>query len=149
MKGVDKAYAYAKLYSIKEEHNVDVSKYMKVLAESDSIPYEVIIFINKYYPIPQLATYNNIYEKRHNNPLYKNLVNESLPDEEKAVALASLLTRAFISAKMLEEQYRKEFSDIMHVELICEALCEYSNGDAKKLNEVFFMIRDLMKKLYN
>lgn len=157
MKPLDKTSAYAYLNKIKTESietgkPVSVSAYMHKVAASDTVPTDVLIFINKHVGLPQLFTYNEVYDRRRNNPLYKNLVNENLDDENKAIALSSLLTQTFIHTKQLVKENKQsdipEYTDIMNVRAITEALNEYANGNAKKLNEVFFEIRDLLKELY-
>lgn len=157
MKPLDKTSAYAYLNRIKTESTqigkpVNVSPYMKKVAASDSVPTDVLIFINKHVGLPQLFTYNEVYDRRRNNPLYKNLVNENLEDENKAIALSSLLTQTFIHTKQLVKENKQsdipEYTDIMNVKAITEALNDYANGNAKKLNEVFFEIRALLKELY-
>ena len=125
---------------------------MHKVAANDVVPTDVLIFINKHVGLPQLFTYNEVYDRRRNNPLYKNLVNENLEDENKAIALSSLLTQTFIHTKQLVKENKQsdipEYTDIMNVKAITEALNDYANGNAKKLNEVFFEIRDLLKELY-
>ena len=157
MKPLDKTSAYAYLNKIKTESKetgtpVNVSPYMHKVAASDVVPTDVLIFINKHIGLPQLFTYNEVYDRRRNNPLYKNLVNENLDDENKAIALSSLLTQTFIHTKQLVKENKQsdipEYTDIMNVKAITEALNDYANGNAKKLNEVFFEIRDLLKELY-
>lgn len=157
MKPLDKTSAYAYLNKIKTESveagkPVSVSAYMHKVAANDVVPTDVLIFINKHVGLPQLFTYNEVYDRRRNNPLYKNLVNENLEDENKAIALSSLLTQTFIHTKQLVKENKQsdipEYTDIMNVKAITEALNDYANGNAKKLNEVFFEIRDLLKELY-
>jgi hypothetical protein len=150
MKGINKAYAYSKLSLIKDNYSIDTSRYIREVASTDEIPYSVITFINKYYPIMQLTTYNDIYEKRNSNPLYKNLVNENLQESERAIALSSLVTRSLIRAKTLNNDDRLEYMKIMNIDLICDTLCKYSlYNDTNKLNETFMMVRQVFKKLYS
>ena len=157
MKPLDKTSAYAYLSKIKTESvetgkPVNVSPYMKKVASNDTVPTDVLIFINKHMGLPQLFTYNEIYDRRRNNPLYKNLVNENLDDENKAIALSSLLTQTFIHTRQLVKENKqndiKEYTELMNVSAITEALNEYANGSNKKLNEVFFEIRDVFKELF-
>lgn len=152
MRTLDKNLAYSYLNKIKKE-NVNVSQYMKMVASSEAVPYDVMVFINRYVGLPQLATYNEIYDRRRKNPLYKNLVNENLSDEDKAIALSSLLTQTFIHTKQLVKEGKQEdvkiYSEIMNMTAITEALCEYSlHNNAEKMNEIFLGIRDVFKSLF-
>lgn len=148
MRLLDKSTAYAKLFSIKENHQVDISKYIKEMAGNDSIPYDVIVFINRYSPLPHFETYNRIYEKRSKNPLYKTLVTENSSIEEKAIALSSFLTQIMISSKSLTNEDRHMYHDIIDTKSIIESLQSYVSGDNDKLNETFLMVRDIFKNLY-
>jgi len=154
MKTINKAQAYSDLKYIKEHFNVDTLKYVKEVAENDGIiPPSTIIFINKYKPLEQFYTYNKVYENRKKNPLYKNLVNENLDVEERAIALSSFVTQVMIHNKELmkenKKQDSKEFLELMNVNTILEALNDYSIGNEKKLNESFDMVRDVFKNLYS
>lgn len=152
MKTFTKSTAYARLNEIKEIENINVSKYIRKVAESDSVPYDVLVFINRYSPIPQLEVYNHVYENRHKNPLYKNLVNENLPVEERAIALSSLLTRTLISSKYSVRNNQSDdlqtYGQLMNVRKITEALNKYLSGDDTLLNETFIEVRNVFKQLY-
>ena len=154
MKTIDKNRAYAYLNRIKNESNgaVNVLPYIHKVAMSETVPYDVLIFINKHIGLPQLYTYNEIYKRMGSNPLYKNLVNEDLDDENQAIALSSLLTQTLIHTKQLvkenEQEDVQEYAEIMNVRAITEALNDYVNGDSTKLNEVFLGTREVMKALY-
>lgn len=155
MKTVDKTRAYAYLNQIKTESKgkINVSPYMHKVAESTEVPTDVLIFINKHVGLPQLFTYNEIYDRRRNNPLYKNLVNENLDDENKAIALSSFLTQIFIHSKQLVKEGKHddalEYAEIMNVKEVTEALTRYAAGDPKKMNEIFQDIRKVFKYLVN
>lgn len=152
MRQFTKGRAYALLTEIKEKNNINVSPYIHRVAQSDDVPYDVLVFINRYSPIPQLEVYNHIYENRKRNPLYKNLVNENLSVEERAIALSSLLTQTLIQTKFSVRDKKteevKEYADLMNLDMVTEALMQYVNGDDKLLNETFLDIRDVLKKLY-
>ena len=79
-------------------------------------------------------------------------MNEDLEDENKATALCSLLTQTFIHIRELvkegKEEDIQEYTSLMNVKGITEALDEYADGDATKLNEVFFDVRDTLRHLY-
>lgn len=152
MKAITKNTAYARLAEIKEKYDVNISPYMHRIAESENVPYDVLIFINKYESIPQLEVYNHIYNNRKKNPLYKNLVNENLPIEEKAIALSSLLTQTLIKTKFSVRENRqdevKEYSELMNLDRITESLMQYVNGDSTMLEGTFSDVRDIFKQLY-
>ena len=134
------------------KQGVDVSPEMRRVITNDTIQYESIIFVNKYLPIDDLFTYNKIYEKRKNNPLFKNLVNENLPTEEKAIALSSFQTQALIRIKELTKQGRvkeaKKYAKTMQIENISNALSEYAQGDKELIESISAEIRETFKKLY-
>lgn len=152
---LDKFLAYSKLSEIKNNPDVsnEANDHIKKVFNEDSLPYETIIFINKYLPLDQLSVYNRIYENRRKNPLYKNLVNEKLSVEDKAIALNSLLTQILINNKKLRESGNIKdaelFNDFMGSSEINSALGEYLCGNHSKLEEVFDMVRETFKKLYN
>lgn len=149
MKTLDKSMTYNKLFEISKKHNIDVSKYVEMVAGKSHIPADVIIFINKYSPLPQLETYNAIYSRRKTNPLYKNLVNENASPDDMALGLSSLLTQVFIRMKKLDESEKVEFAKLMNVGQITEVLNKYSTeGDTESLREIFLMIRDTIKHLF-
>lgn len=154
MKPLTKNSAYAYLNRIKTESNgkINISPYMHKVAENEIVPTEVLIFINRHIGLPQLYTYNEIWNKMRKNPLYNNLVNEDLDDEGKAIALSSLVTHTFIHRKHLVEENKiediSEYTEIMNIDAITEALSDFANGDNRKLNRVFMETRELMKQLY-
>lgn len=154
MKALDKNRAYAYLNRIKTESNgeINVSRYMHKVAESNGVPTDVLIFINKHIGLPQLFTYNEIYDRRRTSPLYKNLVNENLDNENMAIALTSLLTQTFIHTRQLVRENRsedvKEYAELMNVKAITEALNDYASGDPRKMNKVFLETREVFKSLF-
>jgi len=153
MKTIDKNLAYASLTQIKENKNININKYINEMAGKETIPYNVLTFINKHYPIEQLEVYNKIYNSRKNNPLYKNLVNENLAIEEMIISLNSLLTQTFIKSKDCVNKGKKEdakiYFDIMNSNIILESLQDYiNNNNEELLKETFYMVREVFKKLY-
>lgn len=149
MKALSKSEVYRELLEIHSKHNEDISTFIESMSDSESIPYEVLVFINRYNPLPQLEVYNRIYGKKRNNPLYKNLVNENASIEDRVIALSSLMTQSLIRLKELPEENRQEHSKIMHLSTIAEAICDYSvYGNTKRLNETFMMVRDVCKNLF-
>lgn len=152
MKTINKSKAYVDLKYIKENCNVNTKEHFEKVLNSDSVPVETVIFINKYKPIEQFYTYNKIYENRRKNPLYKNLVNEDLSEADIAIALSSLVTQSMIHNKELlkEQRYEdsQEFLDMMNLTEILDSLTQYSVGDSNKLHESHKMVRDVFKKLF-
>lgn len=141
------------LYDIGENENINVEKYIEDINRCDCVPVNVLIFINKYRPVDQLATYNHIYNTRRKNPLYRNLVNESLPIEEKAIALSSYVTQMLIKSKELKrdgrEEDSKDYLKISNIDIVTNALNEYANNDNEELLvRVFMMIRDVFKNIF-
>jgi len=149
MKLLSKSNVYLELFKIQEEQEINVNRYIKELAGKSEIPYDILVFINKHSPLQQLETYNHIYNNRRKNPLYKNLVNEELSQEDKAVSISSLITQVLIRMKSMNEEDRKEFSEIMNMDLLVEALKGYSNNDNDGLNECCINVRSILKKLYS
>lgn len=148
MRSITKSTAYAKLAEIKEE-GIETSKYVRMLANSDSVPYDVLVFVNRYKPLDQLCIYNHVYENRRNNPLYKNIVNESASVEDKALAMSSLVTQTLIKCKTMDESSKQELIGIMNIDIILEALHSYMvDGNSQKLQETALGIRDVFKRLY-
>lgn len=146
---MNKLKCYSYLSKINDK-GIPIKEHLEKIVGTDIVPVETIVFINKYYPIDSLKTYEDIYDKRYKNPLYKNLVNEKLSCEDKAVALSSLLTRAMIRMSKMEEKSRKDYATEMNIDKISEALNLYSyNKDSSKLNEVFNNTRSLIKELFN
>jgi hypothetical protein len=148
---MDKIDCYKYLYEIHNSDRVDITEQVRKIAGiGHSVPESVIKFINKYIPQPQLATYNVIYEKRHKNPLYKSLVNEDLPVEDRAVSLASFLTQAMIGIKTIKDsEIRENYYREMLIDSITEAMKEYSLfNKSDKLNEAFCNVRNKFKSLY-
>lgn len=152
MKPITKPKVYTALKYIKENFDVNTTPYINKTAENDSIPAEVIVFINKYLPIEQFYTYNKVYENRRKNPLYKNLVNENATEYEMAIALSSLVTQIMIHNKELLKESRtddtKQFFTAMNTQSILNALKDYSIGKNEKLIETFNSTREVFKKLY-
>lgn len=152
MKPITKPKVYMALNYIKENHDINVTPYIHKTADSDNIPAEVIVFINKYLPIEQFYTYNKVYENRRKNPLYKNLVNENATNEEMAIALSSLVTQIMIHNKELVKESRtddtKQFFNAMNTQVILNALRDYAIGRPEKLVETFNSTREVFKKLY-
>ena len=142
------------LNDISKKENMNVDKQIDDIDYFGCVTQSVLLFINKYRPLEQLATYNHIYNNRRKNPLYRNLVNEHLPIEERAVALSSYVTQVLIHSKNLIRDNKEEDSEyylkeISHLDVVTNALMRYAKyNDVDELNRVFMMIRDVFKNLY-
>ena len=137
------------LIDISKSENISVDEQIDSIDYYGCVTQSVLLFINKYRPLEQLATYNHIYNNRRKNPLYGNLVNERLPVEERAIALSSYVTQVFIHSKNLirdnkaedSEYYLKEISQL---DVVTNALMRYAKyNDIDELNRVFMMMRDV------
>jgi len=149
MRCIDKPFAYSRLTEIKRRFGVDTREHIKEVAMSESVPYETLVFINKYLPIDQLSVYNRIYESRKKNPLYRTLLSEDLSDIDKAIALSSLITQSLIVCKKNEDKEYKDILKLMNVDVLTEALEKYAYDEStEKLNEVCGMVREMFNKLY-
>lgn len=152
MKPLTKSRAYEVLFRISKKQHIDIDKYIEMLSKSgNTIPTEVILFINKYHSstIPQLKVFNVIYEKRRNNPLYKTIMSESASIEDQALALNSLITRCLIEMKDLNVEEKEFFIDIMNIEELCDAVSAYFKGDTKTTRRVFLEVRTIFKNLFS
>ena len=70
MRTLTKARAYELLFKISKKENINVSKYIDLMSNSnDEVPIDVILFINKYNSssLPQLIVFNMIYSRRFIN----------------------------------------------------------------------------------
>ena len=144
---MDKFKCYHYLLEIKKQ-GIDITEQVKKIAGKDEVPLSVVKFINEYIPQQQIATFEHIHGKRHKNPLYKNLVNENLNVEDKAIALSSLLTQTMIGLKNIDDDSKKDYCKTMMVEEILKAIDSYSTGDKDKLLEVSNSIRNKIKEIY-
>ena len=141
-----------KLYEIEEKYNIKTGSEVQKVVRNEIIPINVIKLINKYDKqfLKIYNTYNTIYMSRNKNPLYRNLRNEGLPVEEKAIALSSLVTKILIScSKIKDKNERLLFSKIMDVKGINNAITLYSiNDDPTQLLNYFNQVSELLHILY-
>lgn len=150
MTNIDKSFIYEQLNKIHTEKKIDINPYIAAMVGKTEIPYEVIVFINKHLPIDNFSTYNQIYEKRKKSKLFRNLVGENLPVEEKAIVLSSLLTQSLITIKHVTQPEKDVLLDTMNINIIMEAINEYMNENNKDIIEkVFDMYRTIFKALFN
>ncbi len=143
---INKAYIYEQLNYIHTHKGIDVQPYINMMIGKNEIPYEVIVFVNKHIPIESLSTYNAIYNKRKNSPLFRNIVNPELPIEEKAIVLSSLLTQSLIGAKHAKKE---NFIDSVNVEIIFKALQKYIyDNDENAVNDSFEVYQIIFQTLF-
>lgn len=148
MNRLSKSYIYKNLNNLRKAGH-DVRPYIAKMVGKKEIPYEVIVFINKYSPIASLHTYNDIFAKRNKSPLFKNLINRDLPEEERAIVLSSLLNQSLISIKHNTED-RDCIQDTMNVSIILDALSNYfDTGSTQAVNEVFEMFQTIFQTLFS
>lgn len=145
---MDKFKCYHYLLKIKKTENININEQVELIAGKEEVPLSVVKFINKYYPQQQITTLEHIHSKRHKNPLYKNLVNENLNVEDKAIALSSLLTQTMIGLKNIDDDSKEDYCKTMMTEEILDAINSYSTGDTDKLLEVSNNIRNKIKEIY-
>lgn len=151
MRPLTKSRAYELLFKIHKKQHIEIDYYVELLSKSgNEIPIEVILFINKYNSstLPQLKIFNIVYSKRHKNPLYKTIMNESATSEEQCLALNSMITQCLIQLKNMSMTEREEFIDIMNIKDILEGITAYFDGDTKKTRTVFFEVRGIFKNLF-
>lgn len=149
---MDKLHAYKALFEIKSDHSVDIDQYTRQLAKmrkDESIPIEVLKFINEYKPLPSFETVNYLHENCKSNRLYRRLVNENQSTEDKVLALTSFLNQCTIKFKSLSENYeRKDYIDNLKLLIIIESLQEYfKNGNENAINEAFDLVRKTVKSI--
>lgn len=148
MQEINKAFVYKMLHNMKAE-GIEVASYLPKLVGATEIPYEVIVFINKYHPIEKLTTYNEIYMKRKNSPLFRNLMKVDLDVSEKAIILSSLLTQSLIGAKHSDDNDRDELIDAVNVDLIIHALTSYIyDHNSQPIEETFDAFQIIFKTLF-
>lgn len=148
MTNIDKSYIYDKLNKIATTEDIDISKYFDLMIGNDEIPYEVVVFVNKHIPIERFITYNEIYKKRNNSTLFRNLVRKNITVEEKAIVLSSLLTQSLISLKHCSDN-REEMIEALNVDLIISTLSEYlHNGNEDVVNKLYSVFQLIFKTLF-
>jgi len=149
MSEINKAYIYEQLDIIHREKKLDTSSYISKMIGREDIPYEVIVFVNKHLPIEKFVTYNEIYNKRRNSPLFRNLVDINLPIEEQAIVLSSLLTQSLIGIKHIHSEDRSSIVDAINVDVILNALSQYIHSyNTDIITEVFRMYQTIFKTLF-
>lgn len=149
MKQITKSEVYRILGDLKKQGN-DVSEYLSMMYGCENIPYEVIVFINNKQPLDKLVTYNQIYNKRRNSPLFRNIMKMDNTVEEKAIILSSLLTQSLIGAKHTNKDADKlEVIDALNVNTLISALSDYANsGNEDSILDTFDTYQLIFKTLF-
>lgn len=141
-----------KLYEIEEKTGEKTGREVQKVIRSETIPFEIIKYINKYDPrfLQIYDTYNTIYKSRNKNPLYRNLKKENIEISELAIALSSLVTKILISySKIEDKEERLIFANAMNIDKLNNALTEYSlYDDTQKIIECGKEVRELLNLLY-
>lgn len=140
-----------KLYEIAEKEGLDFTREVQKTIRSEVVPMEVIKILNKYDKtfLPIYDTYNTVYLKRFNNPLYRNLRNPYIDVKEAAIALSSLVTKMMISISMMPEGDTKLFSTAMNIEGINNAITDYAiNKNEDNIMEQHRQVRELLELLF-
>lgn len=151
MKQLTKQDILNKLYEIAEKEGLDFTKEVQRTIRNEVVPMEVIKILNKYDKsfLPIYDTYNTVYLKRFNNPLYRNLRNPYIDVNEAAIALSSLVTKMLISISKMPEEDIVLFSTVMNIQGINEALTKYAiNRDEEDIMEQHKQVRELLELLF-
>lgn len=151
MKQLTKQDILNKLYEIAEKENLDFTREVQKTIRNEVVPMEVIKILNKYDKtfLPIYDTYNTVYLKRFNNPLYRNLRNPYISESEAAIALSSLVTKMLISISKMPENDIKIFSTAMNIQGINEALTNYAiDKDIEGIMEQHRQVRELLELLF-
>lgn len=151
MKQLTKQDILNKLYEIAEKEGLDFTKEVQRTIRNEVVPMEVIKILNKYDKsfLPIYDTYNTVYLKRFNNPLYRNLRNPYIEVSEAAIALSSLVTKMLISISKMPEEDITLFSTVMNIQGINDALTKYAiNRDEEDIMEQHRQVRELLELLF-
>ena len=149
---MDKLTCYKRLFEIRDTHHVDVSTYLTKLAASSTIDSSILEFISSYESASTSlneTVVNDIYDRRHKNPLYKSLVNESASNVDKAIALSSYITRVLIASKSLDDVSRHKLLNEMQIHSVSSALSKYSIDDTNAMLSTFDTLRSMIKSIIN
>ena len=140
------------MYEIEEKTDLKLGREVQKVVRSENIPIDIIKLINKYDKefLQIYDTYNTIYNARNKNPLYRNLRNQNLIIEEKAIAISSLVTKILISCSKIDnEEEKRIFANAMNIEQLNSALTKYALlGDATELLDNANQVRELLEMLY-
>lgn len=151
MKQLTKQDILNKLYEIAEKENLDFTREVQKTIRNEVVPMEVIKILNKYDKsfLPIYDTYNTVYLKRFNNPLYRNLRNSYIDVQEAAIALSSLVTKMLISISKMPEEDVSLFSTVMNIQGINDAISNYAlHKDEEGIMEQHKQVRELLELLF-
>lgn len=151
MKQLTKQDILNKLYEIAEKENLDFTREVQKTIRNEVVPMEVIKILNKYDKsfLPIYDTYNTVYLKRFNNPLYRNLRNPYIEVSEAAIALSSLVTKMLISISKMPVEDVKLFSTVMNIDGLNKAITDYAlYQNEEELMEQHKQVRELLELLF-
>ena len=147
---ITKAYIYEQLTNIHRSENIDIQPYIDLMIGRDDIPYEVIVFVNKHVPLPIFSVYNSIYDKRKKSRLYRNILNNALITEEKAIVLSSILTQVLIDKKHNRSKHVEYLNEGVDCDMIIDALQSYMyDNDDTKVLKAFEVLQTIFRALFN
>lgn len=149
MQSMTKPYIYKLLNQIRAEKQLDVADLVAKVVSSEHIPYEAVVFVNKYVPLDQLTTYNAIYNKRNRSRLFRNIVKDDLSTADKAIVLSSILNQCLISIKKEDNIDRADLMTAVNIDIILNALNSYMFEETNsEVDDCFDMFRTIFKTLY-
>ncbi len=151
MKQLTKQDILNKLYEIAEKEKLDFTREVQKTIRNEVVPMEVIKILNKYDKsfLPIYDTYNAVYLKRFNNPLYRNLRNPYIDVKEAAIALSSLVTKMLISISKMPKEDISIFSTVMNISGINLAITNYAiYGKEDEIMEQHRQVRELLELLF-
>lgn len=136
------------LDKIKQEHNININKYIDEVIELD-IPVNALKFINLYIPLQGLGVFNLIYSKRRKTPLFHNFKKGDIDNFEQVVSLGSLLTQMLCYVKTTKDDVTKH-NKVLGANSILEALDEFINtGQFDKVNKTYNDFSNIFNELYS
>lgn len=136
---MNKVEAYKELFKM-EKQGFNIDNILKELATSKRVTEDILFKMN------QLKTYPVFLKQLKEKKFFKNILDDSLDDIEKAKALSSLVTHTLIEFQNIEESEIKNLSEAVYIDEVLEALNLYmTEGNSNKLNEV----RDKLVVLFN
>lgn len=151
MKQLTKQDILNKLYEIAEKEHLDFTREVQKTIRNEVVPMEVIKILNKYDKtfLPIYDTYNTVYLKRFNNPLYRNLRNPYIEITEAAIALSSLVTKMLISISKMPEEDITLFATVMNIQGINDAITDYAlSKNEEGIIEQHKQVRELLELLF-
>lgn len=146
-----KLEAYKHLSRIKDNAGVNIVKQVKIVSScKGDVPLSVIRFIDNYEAQSSLETFKYIYESRHKNKLYKNLVDESASVNDKLIALSSYQLQCSIKLKTLTESDKPSYIQDTYLSECSSAINNYyRTGDNNCVTDMHNKLRSRFKELFN